>query len=161
VKFGAKRVEPFITIDAPSLPDRDGAAQEPIEVLRKRLATEWIDFLREQAIKGGKKPASAEFLQETDSFVEWVRAVPEAPLRRWVAERDAEEKKARMHAGCDAICRLYADINGRAREVTLSELEHNDGYKKLSEADQFMARYLIENLQRQNADGLWILSNRN
>ena len=160
---------PSLTDEKQRFVDWNAAAryQEPIDTLRERLASEWIDYLREQAIKNGMEAATVEYLKEKDSFVEWVRTTPEGILRKWVAEVDEYEKNRsirRMRAACDVVVRIMFNIATNneitaPRKVSMEELLASDGYNKLSPADQYMARYLTENCQRQNSNGKWTVSN--
>ena len=140
--------------------------EEPIDQLRERLISEWVTYILERAGKSGNAVARAESIRNSDSFCLWVGEMPEAPLRKWAIDRDRDDaridaaNKIRLEAGRDAVCAVYANINGRSRRVTLTELQSNSGYQKLSPAHQFMAKHFVENFQRQNADGLWVLSNR-
>ena len=180
MKFDGASFEPFVsgakpTGAGPGLVTDCGDFTEPIEQLRERLISGWVNTLRAGAAKTGGKPASEEAIRSWDSFVRFVQHTPEGVLRKWNAEREkmwpsvkvthADVQtawKTAMQAALRVIF-VLASNGGHAEpdhKVSTDELLASDGYKALNECARWAARYAVEHYQRQRADGSWFVSNR-
>jgi hypothetical protein len=151
------------------------AEEEPIAELRERLIAGWTRALRNGAAGMGWGTNGS---QTSDSFVDWVRTVPEDALRRWQKrvkassafrtssepyEREAAQTawtRARTTA-IDVIFELASGGVGPANHrVTTEELLASAWYRVLDKPIQWACRWLVEHGQQQKPDGTWCLEER-
>jgi hypothetical protein len=143
--------------------------EEPIDLLRARLIDGWVATLQKQATRAGAKPASAEHIKANDSFCVWVDAQPEGALRHWLAQRDAiwskpkpkqQEVQSAWRADAEKAMEVIFGLSNEATgRVPLDELLASNDYAALSDREKWVARYMVENYQKQRADGSWHIDN--
>ena len=153
------------------------AEEEPIAELRERLIAGWTRALQNGAAGKGWGTNDSK-VQTSDSFVDWVRTVPEDALRRWQKkvktnpafhtssesyEREAAQTawtRARKTA-IDVLFELASGGSGPANHrVSLEELLASARYRVLDKSIQWACRYLAEHGQQQKPDGTWCLEEK-